>query len=223
MKTYFKKLNEKSNQSNELDWLDIAVSMTNVEIEKILTGIVDFGNKLERQIRIFYKDKYKSPIIDKLEKEKIYIEKVYEPYNIDPLKSAKEFHQILLDILDDYLNVVVYNMLGNRFENVDDDILVEKIKEWVSNDLVNRFTFYFINIDKKTDNYILCRSNGNMIFYYNCSYMTKNNNNSFGIRNGDTMFKEHLIEIGKESVGLTHKQGNVDVGISLYSGYFDDL
>ena len=75
MKTYFKKLNEKSNQSNELDWLDIAVSMTNVEIEKILTGIVDFGNKLERQIRIFYKDKYKSPIIDKLEKEKIYIEK----------------------------------------------------------------------------------------------------------------------------------------------------
>ena len=82
---------------------------------------------------------------------------------------------------------------------------------------------HFINIDKKTDNYILCRSNGNMIFYYNCSYMTKNNNNSFGIRNGDTMFKEHLIEIGKESVGLTYKQGNVDVGISLYSGYFDDL
>ncbi len=103
------------------------------------------------------------------------------------------------------------------------EALVEKIKEWVSNDLLNRFTFYFINIDKKTDNYILCRSNGNMIFYYNCSYMTKNNNNSFGIRNGDTMFKEHLIEIGKESVGLTHKQGNVDVGISLYSGYFDDL
>lgn len=156
---------------------------------------------------------------------------LYEPYkniliNFKDLCiniNAKEFHQILLDILDDYLNVVVYNMLGNRFENVDDDILVEKIKEWVSNDLVNRFTFYFINIDKKTDNYILCRYNGNMIFYYNCSYMTKNNNNSFGIRNGDTMFKEHLIEIGKESVGLTYKQGNVDVGISLYSGYFDDL
>ena len=217
MRTCFKKLNE---QSDDFDWVDIADAISDNDLTKIIKGFYEYAKKFEPDLKLFYKDNYKSPILDKLEKEKINIKEYYSSYDIIFEKSPNHVENIFIQSLIEYLTEAVSNAIDySKFKNIDVDEIDKLIKEYILEELINRFNLYFLNKDKRTGDYVLYMIDGGGGSEYSHFYVysTANENNSFGIKDGDLLSKEHLIEYGKESCNF------YDNNIFMYSGYFDDL
>jgi len=217
MRTYFKKLNE---QSDDFDWVDIADAISDNDLTKIIKGFYEYAKKFDPDLKLFYKDNYKSPILDKLEKEKINIKEYYISYDIIFEKSPNHVENIFIQSLIEYLTEAVSNAIDySKFKNIDVDEIDKLIKEYILEELINRFNLYFLNKDKRTGDYVLYMIDGGGGSEYSHFYVysTANENNSFGIKDGDLLSKEHLIEYGKESCNFYNNN------IFMYSGYFDDL
>jgi len=222
MRTYSRKLNEQS--SNDLDWGDIANNISDSKVKKIVEGAPMYIKDFEPDLKIFYKDNYKSPVLAKLEKEKINIKEYYSSYDIIFEKSPNHVENIFIQSLIEYLTEAVYNAIDySKFKNIDVDEIDKLIKEYILEELINRFNLYFLNKDKRTCNYVLCMINNVNEYKKFYIYDTNNENNSFGIKDSDFVSKEHLIEYGKESTGIFGGSLNTNKEIYLYSGYFDDL
>jgi len=221
MRTCFKKLNE---QSDDFDWVDIADAISDNDLTKIIKGFYEYAKKFEPDLKLFYKDNYKSPILDKLEKEKINIKEYYSSYDIIFEKSPNHVENIFIQSLIEYLTEAVSNAIDySKFKNIDVDEIDKLIKEYILEELINRFNLYFLNKDKRTGNYVLCMINNVNEYKKFYIYDTNNENNSFGIKDSDFVSKEHLIEYGKESTGIFGGSLNTNKEIYLYSGYFDNL
>lgn len=220
MRTYFKKLNE---QSNDFDWVDIADAISDNDLTKIIKGFPEYAKRFDTELKLFYKDNYKSPILDKLEREKIYIDDRHEfKYNDNIVKNIRDFKNIFFNSLFEYFMESIRNAIDySKFKGVDDERLDDLINEYITENLIENITVYFLNKDKKSGDYILCMFHESHIYTMACYYSTTNNDNSFNIKDGDPVSKDHLIEYGKE-LCHTRKDGRLFY-ISMYSGYFDNL
>jgi hypothetical protein len=217
MRTYFRKLNERL--SNDFDWLDISKNISDSQLKKIVEGAPMYIKDMDPDLKIFYNINYKSPIIAKLKKEKINIKEHYIYYDIIPEEKLDKIKNIFTNSLYEYLIKSVYDIVDfSKIKNVDEDIVDSSIREYIFISLIHKFCLYFLNKDKKTSNYVLYMiDGGGKEFSYSYTYSTANEINSFGIKDGDLLSKEHLIEYGKE---LCRFHNN---NIFMYSGYFDDL
>ena len=217
MRTYFRKLNEQS--SNDLDWGDIANNISDSKVKKIVEGAPMYIKDMDPDLKIFYNINYKSPIIAKLEKEGIIINEYSRHSSIVPEKKLDKIKDIFMNSIYEYLIESVYNAINfSKFKNVDEEIVDSAIIEYILEELINRFNLYFLNKDKRTGDYVLYMIDGDGSEYsYFYVYSTANENNSFNIKDGDPVSKDHLIEYGKESCNFYYDN------IFMYSGYFDDL
>ena len=217
MRTYFNKLNEQS--SNDLDWGDIANNISDSKVKKIVEGAPMYIKDMDPDLKIFYNINYKSPIIAKLEKEGIIINEYSRHSSIVPEKKLDKIKDIFMNSIYEYLIESVYNAINfSKFKNVDEEIVDSAIIEYILEELINRFNLYFLNKDKRTGDYVLYMIDGGGSEYsYFYVYSTANENNSFNIKDGDPVSKDHLIEYGKESCNFYNNN------IFMYSGYFDDL
>jgi len=126
MRTCFKKLNE---QSDDFDWVDIADAISDNDLTKIIKGFYEYAKKFEPDLKLFYKDNYKSPILDKLEKEKINIKEYYSSYDIIFEKSPNHVENIFIQSLIEYLTEAVSNAIDySKFKNIDVDEIDKLIK-----------------------------------------------------------------------------------------------
>ncbi len=217
MRTYFRTLNEQS--SNDLDWGDIANNISDSKVKKIVEGAPMYIKDMDPDLKIFYNINYKSPIIAKLEKEGIIINEYSRHSSIVPEKKLDKIKDIFMNSIYEYLIESVYDAINfSKFKNVDEEIVDSAIREYISRSLIYNFTLYFLNKDKRTGDYVLYMIDGDGSEYsYFYVYSTANENNSFNIKDGDPVSKEHLIEYGKESCDFYNNN------IFMYSGYFDDL
>lgn len=217
MRTYFRKLNEQS--SNDLDWGDIANNISDSKVKKIVEGAPMYIKDMDPDLKIFYNINYKSPIIAKLEKEGIIINEYFRHSSIVPEEKLDKIKDIFMNSIYEYLIESVYNAINfSKFKNVDEEIVDSAIREYISRSLIDNFNLYFLNKDKRTGDYVLYMIDGGGSEYSHFYvYSTANENNSFGIKDGDLLSKEHLIEYGKESCDFYNNN------IFMYSGYFDDL
>jgi len=223
MKTYFKKLYE---DSNELDWMDIRDSISYNKLTKIIKGFPEYAKRFDPELKLFYKDNYKSPILDELEREKIYIDDNYVfrlyrhefKYNDNIVKNIRDFENIFFNSLFEYFMESIRNAIDHsKFKRVGGERLRDLVNEYITENLIENITVYFLNKDKKSGDYILCMFHESHIYTMACYYSTTNNDNSFNIKDGDPVSKEHLIEYGKQQCRF------YDNNITMYSGYFDDL
>jgi len=228
MKKYFNKLNEDINiypfkgsvVYDIIDKYKLYYKVAN------LYTYAEYVNKHYHKLKPFVISHiYKSQELYDLEKERIYIEEnEYDDFNVrDLVKDSSQLKKMFEDSIDDFLYYNICDLI-RRFTNIDlDDIDEEEkeegIYEYISDfNLRDKIGICFLNKDKKTGIYLIERC-----FYYDkttyisCVYRTKNENNSFGIKDGDLLSKEHLIEYGKESCYF------YDNNLCMYSGYFDDL
>lgn len=217
MRTYFRKLNEQS--SNDLDWGDIANNISDSKVKKIVEGAPMYIKDMDPDLKIFYNINYKSPIIAKLEKEGIIINEYFRHSSIVPEEKLDKIKDIFMNSIYEYLIESVYNAINfSKFKNVDEEIVDSAIREYISRSLIYNFNLYFLNKDKRTGDYVLYMIDGGGSEYSHFYvYSTANENNSFGIKDGDLLSKEHLIEYVKESCDFYNNN------IFMYSGYFDDL
>ena len=227
MKIYFNRLNEDINiypfkgsvVYDIIDKYKLYYEVTN------LYAYAEYVNKHYHKLKPFViSHTYKSQELYNLEKERIYIEEnEYDDFNVrDLVKDSSQLKKMFEGSIDDFLYYNICDLI-RRFTNIDlDDIDEEEkeegIYEYISDfNLRDEIGICFLNKDKKTGIYLIERC-----FYYDkttyisCVYRTKTKNekNSFGIKDGDPLSKEHLIEYAKENVGKWY---------CIYSGYFDDL
>ena len=217
MRTYFRKLNEQS--SNYLDWGDIANNISDSKVKKIVEGAPMYIKNMDPDLKIFYNINYKSPIIAKLEKEGIIINEYFRHSSIVPEEKLDKIKNRFMNSIYEYLIESVYNAINfSKFKNVDEEIVDSAIREYIFSSLIYNFNLYFLNKDKRTGDYVLYMIDSGSSEYSDFYvYRTANENNSFGIKDGDLLSKEHLIEYGKESCNFYNNN------IFMYSGYFDDL
>lgn len=220
MKTYFNKLNE---QSEIFTDRDIDKLISDSKSKEIVMGFPIYIKAHASDLMPFYEKNYKSRLLDKLEKEKIYFKEKTLFYDVTLLEDATEIEDRFMDYVNDYLFETVSDIVNkSQFKDVDDGEKEDAIYDYISKELVHLFGLSFLNKDKRTGDYIICRYRVYEESCVNVIYDTKNINNSFGIKNGDPVSKEHLIEYEKELCCIFGPWGNI-YSMYIYSMWFDDL
>jgi len=218
MKTLFKKLNNDKNKiSNKKR--DEYLNYIFAYLKDELGGYI---NKLNPKLKIFSDVDYKSPIIKKLRMQGIELGLRGLPtdtYVINP--NNNEFKKFINDFF------IAENECVKKINNelyYDDNDLKNHIFKKEFENIFSNIYLYILNKDEKSGGY--CASeirydhkNENFDFYtFNLFYSTKNEKNSFGIKDGDLYSKEIAIEFIKDYF-VKYKYQE----LRIYSGYFEYL
>ncbi len=215
MKTYFKKLNE---QSKYLYINDIDKLISHNDMMNITEGFHDYIKSYASDLMPFTIINYKSQILNKLKLEKIYTRQEELSHYVKLLEDATEIEDRFMEYVNDYLFKSVSDIVNNsQFKYIDNKEKEEAINDYIYMELISNFSLSFLNKDKRTGNYVICRYNAFSEDYVNVIYHTKNEKNSFGIKDGESLSKEHLIEYEKELCGIVGYQ------VNIYSMWFDNI
>jgi len=183
MKTYFKKLNE---QSKYLYINDIDKLISHNDMMNITEGFHDYIKSYASDLMPFAIINYKSQILNKLKLEKIYTREEELSHYVKLLEDATEIEDRFMEYVNDYLFKSVSDIVNNsQFKYIDNKRKEEAINDYISMKLISNFSLSFLNKDKRTGNYVICRYNAFSEDYFNVIYRTKNEKNSFGIKDGD--------------------------------------
>ena len=247
MRTYFRKLNERSNfrKLNESDtnsdwYYDLYKCLDKNELSKMIFDYPDFANKKYKKLNIFFEPNYKSTKLDIIRKTSDIIIDNGRLVNIDinklNFKSNNDVNNFIIMYeasLKEFFKIKIKELLSNRKydkcvskfseEELDDNIKI--IVDHLLGDYTDN-TVYFLNYDSKENIYYLCYYTILMHHGYDKNKINSviediyvlNDNGNYDVAN-----KNILIEIGKENCNYYKDISLLGCAFTLYSGYFDDL
>ncbi len=236
MRTYFRKLNESSIFSlRDYDLYKIT------DIKGLLLDISDDMTKIDDVF--FEKNGYKSKRLEDLKREGIILKEddSYVDDNIFNTNSKwssyiKYLYSNIKDNIEYSLNKYLdrdklSRILGVDDNYFDDDVgfnndsreqefyyyLIDELVKYIISEHININCINYYNNEYALVNiYLLDNGGGNIISYV---YDVRNEDNKFGIKDGDLVSKDDLIEYGKSLVGISSDKET----LTLYTTYFDNI